>query len=214
MELDINPLLVDQTGVLALDARMRIVQAEISGPERLAIRPYPKDLEEWMTLRSGERILCRPIRPEDEPAHNEFFTHLTPEDIHFRFSGAIKQLPHSQMARFTQIDYDREMAFIAVATDERVHPETLGVVRAMSDPNNQTAEFAIIVRSDLKGQGLEQQLLDKMTRYCRARETGQLVGQVLIDNQAMLGLVKRLGFSTKFAPEGDAMEVTLNLNSG
>lgn len=212
VELDINPLLVDQDGVLALDARMKISLPRSSGEDRLTIRPYPKELEEWLTLRSSRRILCRPILPEDEPAHKEFFTHLKPEDIRFRFFGMIKELPHTQLARFTQIDYDREMAFIATSPDEHGHPETLGVVRAISDPDNQTAEFAIIVRSDMKGQGLGWHQLEKMIRYCRARGTKQLVGQVLSENKAMLGLAKRLGFSINPTSEWEISEVTLNLN--
>jgi len=207
VELDINPLLVDPQGVLALDARMKIIPAKTAGSDRLAIRPYPQELEEWMTLRFGQRVLCRPIRPEDERAHNKFFKQLSPEDIQFRFFGLIQELPHTQMARFTQIDYNREMAFIATIANTHDHPETLGVVRTINDANNHTAEFAIIVRSDMKGQGLGQLLLEKMIRYCQARGVVQLVGQVRTDNTAMLGLAKRLGFTVRLTLEGDAMEV-------
>ncbi len=214
VELDINPLLADQNGVLALDARMKIAPSRISGPHHLAIRPYPEELEEWMTLGSGKRILCRPIRPEDEPAHNEFFSRLSQEDIRFRFFGLIRELPHSQMARFTQIDYDREMAFIAVGKDEGNRSETLGVVRTANDANNHTAEFAIIVRSDMKGQGLGRLLLEKMIRYCRQRGMAQIIGQVLTDNSGMLELARRTGFTKKLTAEGDAIEITLNLTSG
>lgn len=214
IELDINPLLANQDEVFALDARMKVAPAPLPGPARLAIRPYPKELEEWITLPNGRKILCRPIRPEDEPAHNRFFSQLSPEDIRFRFFGLIKELPHSEMARFTQIDYDREMAFIAIAADDGRPSETLGVVRAISDPNNRTAEFAIIVRSDLKGQGLGQLLLEKMKCYCRERGTGKMVGQVRTDNTAMLGLAKHLGFSaTLMHDETDVMEVTLLLRN-
>jgi len=213
-ELDINPLLADQNGVLALDARISIAPSRLSGPHHLAIRPYPQELEEWLTIRSGERIFCRPIRPEDEHAHNEFFSRLSPEDIRFRFFGLIQDLPHSQMARFTQIDYDREMAFIAIRNVERGRSETLGVVRTINDANNQTAEFAIIVRSDMKGQGLGRLLLEKMIRYCRKRGIERLLGQVLSDNTGMLELARRTGFTKKLSAEGDAMEITLNLTSG
>ncbi|GJL60858.1 MAG: GCN5 family N-acetyltransferase [Nitrospirales bacterium] len=214
VELDINPLLADQKGVLALDARMKIAPARISGPQHLAIRPYPQELEEWITLRSGEQVFCRPIRPEDEPAHHEFFARLSPEDIRFRFFGLIQELPHSQMARFTQIDYDREMAFIAIRTIKGENSETLGVVRTINDANNQTAEFAIVVRSDMKGQGVGGQLLEKMIRYCRTRGTERLMGQVLTDNTGMLELARRTGFTKKLTAEGDAMEISLNLTTG
>ena len=167
-----------------------------------------------MTLRSGRRVLLRPIRPEDEPAHQRFHSRLTPEDIRFRFFGLVRNLPHSEMARFTQIDYDREMAFIATATDERGEPETLGVVRTVTDPDNVHAEFAINVRSDLKAQGLGFLLLDKMIRYCRGRGTAEIVGQVLTDNRTMLRLAQGLGFTSRMLPDNDAVEVTLSLRHG
>lgn len=213
VELDINPLLADKNGVLALDARIKIAPSPISGPHHLAIRPYPQELEEWITLRSGEKVLCRPIRPEDEHVHLEFFSRLSPEDIRFRFFGLIQELAHSQMARFTQIDYDREMAFIAIRTSEGERPETLGVVRTINDANNQNAEFAIVVRSDMKGQGVGRQLMEKMIRYCRKRGTERLIGQVLTDNTGMLELARHLGFTQRLSAEGDAMEITLKLLS-
>jgi acetyltransferase len=209
-ELDINPLLADAKGVVALDARMRVAAADRGGAERLSIRPYPKELEETLTL-GGRRVLLRPIRPEDEPRHYEFLSRLTPEDIRFRFFSSIKELPHSQMARFTQIDFDREMAFIAVADGAGVAPETLGVVRIGTDPDNETSEFAIVVRSDLKGQGLGAALLDKMIRYCRDRGTAELVGQVLAGNRAMLGLAQSRGFTTQFGEGGEIIDVRLGL---
>ncbi|WP_028989467.1 GNAT family N-acetyltransferase [Thermithiobacillus tepidarius DSM 3134] len=211
VELDINPLIADEHGVLALDARIRIAPAAQPGPARLAIRPYPRELEESAVLRSGRQVLLRPIRPEDEPAHAAFISRLTPEDIRFRFFGLVSEFPHSEMARFTQNDYDREMAFIATAPDAHGQPETLGVVRSIADPDNQRAEFAIVVRSDLKGQGLGRILLDKMIRYCRARGLRELVGQVLADNTAMLGLARRFGFERHATPDPELVEVRLAL---
>lgn len=211
VELDINPLFADDEGVLALDARIAVAPATASGAARLAIRPYPKQLEEWATLQSGRRVFMRPIRPEDEPAHYAFVSRLTPEDIRFRFFGLVREFPHSQMARFTQIDYNREMAFIAQAPDERGKPETLGVVRTVTDPDNRNAEFAIVVRSDLKGQGLGHALLEKMIRYCRDRGTREVVGQALSDNVAMLRLAETFGFKSRELPGENAVEVKLRL---
>ncbi|MCB1718734.1 MAG: acetate--CoA ligase family protein, partial [Candidatus Competibacteraceae bacterium] len=162
VELDINPLLSDENGVLVLDAHIRLEAASRASLQRLAIRPYPKELEEIFSLRNGRQVLLRPIRPEDEPKHYQFLSKLTPEDIRFRFFGLVRELPHSQMARLTQIDYDREMAFIATATDAQGNSETLGVVRTFTDPDNERAEYAIVVRSDMKGQRLGWKLLDKM----------------------------------------------------
>ncbi len=209
-ELDINPLLVDENGVLALDARIRVARGS-SGPG-LAIRPYPKHLETDVSIDSGERLHIRPIRPEDEPAHIEFLSKLTPEDIRFRFFGQVGELPHSQLARLTQIDYDREMAFIAQTQGTDGSPvETLGVVRTVTDPSNDRAEFAIVIRSDIKGRGLGNILLQKMIDYCRDRGTRQMIGQILADNKAMLGLARQLGFQSKAIPGESALEVVLDL---
>ena len=210
-ELDINPLLTDQHGVLALDARIAVARPRKPGVGRLAIRPYPQALEEEFKMKSGRKVLFRPIRPEDEPQHHEFIAKLSAEDIRFRFFGQVRELPHSQMARFTQIDYDREMAFIATAKARGGKPETLGVVRTVSDPDNVRTEFAIVVRSDLKGQGLGTALLVKMIDYCRARGTREMVGQILINNRAMLGLAKRLGFERVETIDDDAVEMLLHL---
>jgi acetyltransferase len=209
-ELDVNPLLADAAGALALDARIRIAAAA-SAPDRLAIRPYPRELEEVLELAGVPPLLARPIRPEDEPAHLAFFQQLTPEDIHFRFFHRVREMPHSQLARFTQIDYDREMAFIATPLDGAQQGETLGVARAVSEPDGERAEFAIIVRSDWKGRGLGHALLEKLIRYCRQRGLRQLVGQILPENRPMLELASSLGFRLAPLPRDHAVEARLSL---
>lgn len=196
--LDINPLLADAHGVVALDARVELRAADLPRRVQLAISPYPATLEETCDF-DGERIALRPIRPEDEPAHREFFASLKDEDIRFRFFGLMKVLEHSQLARYTQIDYDREMAFIACQGESA---RTLGVVRAISDPDRLRAEFGIIVRSDIKGRGLGRILLEKLIRYCRARGIGELVGEVLQENRRMLALSRELGFEIGPARQG------------
>ncbi|MDA8231782.1 MAG: bifunctional acetate--CoA ligase family protein/GNAT family N-acetyltransferase [Magnetospirillum sp.] len=209
-EMDINPLLCDSRGVVALDARIRLAQPR-RGDERLAIRPYPAELEERFTMAGGRPVLLRPIRPEDEPNHHVFISKLSEEDIRFRFFGHVHELPHSEMARLTQIDYDREMAFIAEGERPDGAAETLGVVRTVTDPDNDTAEFAIVVRSDLKGSGLGKRLLTKMVEYCRSRGTRAMTGQVLRENSRMLDFVEHLGFRRGRTIDGDIVEVDLEL---
>jgi len=213
--LEINPLFVDDRGVFAGEARFTIAPAPAGEAEnRLAIRPYPKDLEETFTLNGGRSVLLRPIRPEDEPAHYEFLSKVTPDDIRLRFFHLIRQLPHAEMARLTQIDYDREMAIVATAPKaDGSGPETLGVVRIVADLNNESAEYAILVRSDQKGQGLGKKLMEKIVAYCRSRGTREVTGMVLRDNRRMLDLVHSLGFTSRMIPDEGVMSVRLGLKA-
>ena len=210
-EIDVNPLLADDHGVLALDARIRVQKTDLRGAERLAIRPYPKELEELVHL-DGLELLLRPIRPEDEPMHKVFLDELDPQDIRFRFFGSIRDFPHSQLARLTQIDYDREMAFIAVEFSKQ-GPRTVGVVRIVCDPDNEEAEFAIIVHSEMKRRGLGHALMNKMIAYSRDRGTRYLVGEVLTSNHSMLNLAASLGFEATHTSDGSVAQVRLFLQS-
>lgn len=214
IELTLNPLLADHQGVLALDARITLQPSAAATAERLAIRPYPKELEESLILPSGRRVLIRPIRPEDEARLYAFRRQLTPEDLYYRFFHPTRwDIPHSQMARLTQIDYDREMALIATAPDGQGEEDILSIVRTMTDPDNLTAEMAIIVRSDLKGEGLGCELLERMIAYCRNRGTREMVGYVLPENYAMQEFAGRLGFELCFAHEQEVFEIRLGLAS-
>ena len=208
-EIDINPLLSDDQGVLALDARIRVSKTDVRGSSRLAIRPYPKELEELVDV-DGVELLLRPIRPEDQPMHKAFLDELDPKDIRFRFFGSIRDFPHSQLARLTQIDYDREMAFIAVDSTSK-DPHTVGVVRIVCDPDNEEAEFAIIVHSKVKRRGLGRLLMNKMIGYSRNRGTRYLVGEVLANNRSMLSLATSLGFETTRTSDGSVVQVRLPL---
>jgi acetyltransferase len=212
-ELDVNPLLADEHGAIALDARIRVAKPALPGAQRLAIRPYPRELEQVIDFH-GAPLLLRPIRPEDEPAHRILFQKLHPEDIRFRFFGALREPVHSELARYTQIDYEREMAFIATRDDAAGAPETLGVARVVSDPDNAVAEFAIVVRSDMKGLGLGSALLSKLIEYSRRRGTAKLVGNVLAENAAMLKLAAKLGFQIPDRANEGVFEVRLPLNPG
>jgi len=203
VELDINPLLADSEGAVARGARMRLVLADQtrSTLDRLAIRPYPRELEEVVDWQ-GKPLLVRPIRPEDGMAHLEFFNALTPDDVRYRMFVRIRELGPSQLARFTQIDYDREMAFIATRTNAQGRPETLAVGRVVADPDNVSAEFAVTVRSDLAGQGLGKMMMQKLIDYCRSRGTREIVGEALPQNARVIALVRKFGFEVIPGPEG------------
>jgi len=211
LELDINPLFADDRGVLALDARVRVAPSAVGGAKRLAIRPYPRELEETIRLPSGREVFVRPIRPEDQPAHEEFTQRITADDFRFRQLGTVRDIARTEMARLVQIDYDREMAFIATASVEEGKEETLAVIRSMMDPDGTKADFAIMVRSDLKHQGLGVALMTKMIDYCRRRGIREILGQPLVDNTALLKLARKFGFEVREMPGGERYEVRLGL---
>ena len=192
-ELDINPLLANHEGAVALDARVRLSAERPAGAGHFAIQPYPVRLVETC-MWHGQQLTLRPIRPEDEAQHLAFLEQLDPEDIRLRVFYSRRSIEHTELARLTQIDYAREMAFIATRVNEAGQEETLGTVRATTDPDNDTAEFGVIVRSDLKGTGLGRRLMRKMIGCLQARGTQQLVGTVLRENTGMLELARSLGF--------------------
>ena len=201
-ELDINPLLADADGVIALDARMRLaaVPAGADPLARLAILPYPAQLERRVDSALGALVL-RPIRPEDAAAHQAFFRALTPADVRLRMFATMRALSPPQLARFTQIDYAREMAFILTRPGAG-GDQTLGVARVAIDPDNVAGEFAIVVRSDLQGRGLGRILMEALLDYCRARKLALLRGVALSGNAAMLALARRCGFAATDGADG------------
>ena len=213
MSIDINPLYADSEGVLALGGKVDIAPFKGEGEARLAIRPYPRELEECVVLKTGRHVTLRPIRPEDEKTHRTFLSSLTDEDLRLRFFGVVQRdFDHKDIARFTQIDYDREMAFIATAPDEKGEPETLGVMRTNTRPDNSEAEFAIVVRSDQKGEGLGSMLFHKGIQYTKERGTHVLEGQTMRENKAMQGLSKKFGFVvTPDQHDEDLVNMTLDM---
>jgi acetyltransferase len=215
-ELDINPLLVDQHGVLALDARIRVESGSTAtgdGHARLAIRPYPKSLEEPIQLGDGRTLLLRPILPEDEPALQHAFAMLTPEEVRMRFFAPMRTLDHVKAARFTQIDYDREMALILTDPGVAGRTEIYGVVSLSADPDNERAEYAVLVRHDMAGMGLGILLMRRIIDYARKQGIKEIVGDVLRENQTMLKLCKLLGFEARRDPEDlEIVKVCLRLD--
>ena len=212
VELDINPLLADEFGVLALDARIRVAKPEVAGAERLAIRPYPNELEENVPLGDGRTLLLRPIRPEDEPSLQATFSQLSPEEIRLRFFVPMKTLSHITAARFTQIDYDREMALILTDPGIAGQTEIYGVVSIFADPDNERAEYAIIVRGDMTGMGLGVLLMRLIIDYAKSRGIKEIFGDVLRENSTMLKLCQALKFTRSTLPdEPEIVRVSLTL---
>ncbi|MFS8036196.1 GNAT family N-acetyltransferase [Xanthobacter sp. AM11] len=207
-ELDINPLLADENGVIALDARIIVHPTRVEGTHRFAIKPYPAEQEKVLELTDGSCVALRPIRPEDEPGLVDVVHRSDPQDVRMRFLGSVKDFPHLMAARLSQIDYDREMAFVAVEDNGDI----CGVVRIIADPDNEEAEYAIMVRSDMKGKGLGFRLMSEILSHARKRGLSRVFGDVLRENGPMLHLAEDLGF--KVGPSADdhsVMRVVLDL---
>ncbi len=191
-EIDINPLIADDRDVLALDARIVIADPVANPRTPMSIRPYPTRWEADFTMSTGQHLLIRPIRPDDEHRYEDFFRQVTPHDMRMRFFMAAKTLTHATIARLTQIDYGREMAFVAIEKDTGA---LLGVARMMAGSDYQRAEFAILVASGLKGKGLGRRLMQHLVAYAQAEGLSELSGTVLAENQMMLDFCQRLGFT-------------------
>jgi acetyltransferase len=211
--LDINPLLADQSGVLAVDARVALGRVERkfrgSGPANFAVRPYPSQWQRHLEMKDGWGVFVRPIRPEDEPLIREFLRHVTPEDLRLRFFARMKEFTHEFIARLTQLDYARAMAFVAF---DEATGDLVGVVRIHSDSIYESGEYAILLRSDLKGRGLGWTLMQMIIEYARSEGLKVISGDVLAENTIMLAMCRSLGFEVKSDPtEHDICNVRLAL---
>ncbi len=210
-EVDVNPLLASPEAVIGMDARIKVTKPALNGTSRLAIRPYPRHLESRTHTHDGTEVFLRPVRPEDEPALVAFYEHMDPEDVRMRFSTRVKSLSHRQAAQLTQIDYDREMAF--VAQDGTGQDDGLwGIVRLACDPDNLTGEYAVAVRSDMKGCGLGYLLMQHIIAHARDRGLGMIQGDVLVENRDMLDMCKELEFQEeRNADDPEVVRVRLPL---
>ena len=205
---EINPLMINKQGVLAVD-----VSVSLGEPAPLAISPYPEHLREEVSLKGGRTVEIRPIRGEDEPNHLLFYNSLSAESIRLRYFYNRGVPDHLELANWTQIDYDREMAFIATAWKaDGSGWETLGVVRAVTDADNVRAEFSVVIRDELQGEGLGRILMQKVIDYCRSRGTLLLMGSTLVSNKGMQGLARHLGFNNRYNMDEDAIEMEMLLN--
>lgn len=190
-EIDINPLLADASGVIALDARVRLARPEEGARVPLVIKPYPAQWEKRLLIEGIGGILIRPIVPADEHLYDEFLAAISPEDHRLRFFQPKAKLTHRFIARLTQIDYARDMAFVALDMESG---HLLGVARFAADPDFVSGEYAVLVRSDLKGKGLGWQLMSHLIDYARAAGLQEIFGSVLAENLTMLAMCRQLGF--------------------
>ncbi len=191
--IDINPLLADATGVMALDARIEIdpARASVAAPNpALAVRPYPAGQQSEVSI-GDHALVLRPIRPADAALYPRFLDRMDPEDMRLRFLVPTRTLSPQMLVRLTQLDYDRDIAFVAL---ERPSGDLAGIVRYSSDPDRVRAEFGVLVRSDLKHRGLGRLLMLRLIAYARAEGIGELCGFVLRENTQMLALCRELGF--------------------
>ncbi|TDX16472.1 MULTISPECIES: bifunctional acetate--CoA ligase family protein/GNAT family N-acetyltransferase [Buttiauxella] len=208
--LDIHPLLASGNEFTLLDVTLQLGKFDGDAETRLAIRPYPYQLEENVTLKNGEQCLFRPILPEDEPLLQQFISLVTKEDLYYRYFSEINEFTHEDLANMTQIDYDREMAFVAVR-QKNGESEIIGVTRAISDPDNIDAEFAVLVRSDLKGLGLGRRLLEKLIAYTSDHGLQRLNGITMPNNRGMVTLARKLGFDVDIQLEDGIVSLALPL---
>ncbi|MGD1984152.1 MAG: bifunctional acetate--CoA ligase family protein/GNAT family N-acetyltransferase, partial [Chromatiaceae bacterium] len=213
-ELDINPLLVDDEGVIAVDARIVVARPKTSMAHygHMAIHPYPPELETTWQLPDGTDVAVRPIRPEDAEIEQDFVQNLSPESKYFRFMQSMDKLTPLMLARFTQIDYDREMALVAVINEHTQDARILGVARYVSNPDKQSCEFALTVADEWQQKGIGRQLMQRLMTVARDRGIEIMQGDVLSQNSKMLRLCERLGFrAVHRADEPDVVEVRRHL---
>jgi len=207
MEMDINPLIVDENGALAADARV-IVKFRQPSADRyahMAIYPYPTQLVSEWQLANGLNIIIRPIRPEDAELEQAFVHNLSEESRYFRFMNSVQELSESMLVRFTQIDYSREMALVAV-TNEHDKEIELGVTRYAINPDGKSCEFAVVVADSMRGLGLGHKLMGALMDAARAKGLQLMEGEVLNNNTGMLHLMKRLGFSIEASRDDESMK--------
>jgi acetyltransferase len=212
LELDINPLIVDEHGVMAVDARIKAqLSNQLTPYSHMAIHPYPYELTRQFQLSNGANITIRPIRPEDAVLEKDFHNRLSEHTKYFRFMQALQELTPEMIVRFTQIDYDREMAFVAV-TDDANLPNELGVGRYLMNPDGNSVEFALVVADDCQRLGIGSRIMKALIQTAKSKGMLFFEGEVLVVNKPMLSLVKKLGFSIEsIADDNEVVRVVKDL---
>ena len=209
-EMDINPLLVDENGAVAVDARIRVGYPKPSTDpyNHLAIHPYPIHLISEEQLNDGTDIVIRPIRPEDAEIEQAFIRGLSAESKYFRFMNSIHELSLEMLVRFTQIDYHNEMALVAINPGVNGEEE-IGVARYLTNPDKKTCEFAIVVSDKWQGKGIARLLMQKLIDIARNRGLEMMEGQVLANNYRMLELMMSLNFEVGNDPDDPGIKLVV-----
>lgn len=212
LELDINPLIVDEHGVMAVDARLKVETSHQLTPyAHMAIHPYPHELTQHYQLANGSNIIIRPIRPEDAVMEKDFVHRLSERSKYFRFMQSLHELTPEMIVRFTQIDYDREMAFVALGENEKM-PHELGVGRYMMNPDGRSADFALVVADDCQCMGIGSRIMKTLMQTAKSKGISFFESEVLLANNSMLSLVKKLGFSIEaIAGDNEIVRVVKDL---
>jgi acetyltransferase len=205
-ELDINPLIVDELGAVAVDARIAIQDLPVTAGryDHMAIHPYPSQLAVSYQTAEGTTVSIRPIKPEDADMEQEFVKHLSPEAKYFRFMNTLRELSQAQLIRLTQIDYDREMAFVAIAHQNGEELE-IGVSRYATNPDGESCEFAVVVADAWQGKGVARRLMGVLIDAARNRGLKYMNGDFLAENTRMLRFVASLGFVLSAHPEDSGL---------
>ena len=211
-ELDMNPVLIKDGNPVAVDARILVSPLAVPSSLHLVIGPYPEEDESHMVSVDGRRIFIRPVKPEDAPLFTALFKVLSPTTVYYRFFGHLKELQPEMLSRFTQIDYDREIALVAIDEDSETD-RMLGVAIIIGDPDGKTGEFAVLVGDDWQDKGIGSNLLEKCLSIAETQGFRTIHGIVLHENKNMLALGKKLGFEIKRAADRGDDELVIHFRS-
>lgn len=209
-EVDINPLLINEGRVIAVDARVSIATSFVEAPLHLVISPYPNQYEDQIDIEGVGRLTVRPIRPEDAPLLEEMFSVLSLTSVYYRFFNIMKRLPHHMLARYTQIDYDREIAMVAIDSSGGSE-KMLGVSRVIADGSMKSAEFAVVVADQWQGKGIGAVLLSRCLDFAQSKNIQKIWAVVMPGNTKMLAMAKKMNFDIKYHHSRGEYELTLDL---
>jgi acetyltransferase len=209
-EIDINPLAIIGDRVVALDARVIVIPSEMDAPLHLAISPYPNQYEEEIEIEGVGHLTLRPIRPEDAPLLEGLFDSLSQQSVYYRFFNLIRRLPHHMLAKYTQIDYDREIAMVAISSSGALE-KMLGVSRVIASGNRKSAEFAVVVADEWQGKGIGAVLLERCLDYAKTKNIESIWAVVLPGNTKMLAMAKKMGFEITYHHSRGEYELNLDL---